>query len=67
MEEFKRILDEMHKKNMPYKEIDNEKQFKVKLNLNTKIVDINKKFFKIVLRKVPVPIFSITRMPSVTS
>ena len=53
MEEFKRILDEMNKKNMPYNEIDNEIQFKVKLNPNTKIVEGNKKPIMIDIRKDP--------------
>ena len=53
MDELKRILDEINKKNMPYKENDNEIQFKVKLNSNTKIVDSNKNPIKIDLRKVP--------------
>ena len=46
-------LDEINKKNMPYKENDNEIQFKVKLNSNTKIVDSNKNPIKIDLRQVP--------------
>ena len=53
MEELKIILDKTTIKNMPYNEIDNEIQFKVKLNPSTKFVDSNRKPIKIDMRKVP--------------
>ena len=52
-EEFKRILNETKKTNLPYNEYDSRIQFKVKLNPNTKFVDSNKKPIKIDLRNVP--------------
>ena len=52
-EEFKRILDETKRENHPYSEYDGEIQFKVKLSLNTKIVNNDKKPIKIDLRNVP--------------
>ena len=52
-EELKRILDEMSKMKVPYKEYEGEIQFKVKLNQNTKIMNNDKKNIKIDLRNVP--------------
>ena len=53
LEELKRILDDLTKKNVTFKEGDGEIQFKVKLKPSTKFVESNRKPFKIDLRKVP--------------